>query len=315
MRKLVLIVILFLSLILNTTSAQAYLPINIENQIRTWFNAAGKLVNFGNGTSALPGCSFAAGVLTCTGFDSPAAATTGGCVTLKEGSGTGTSTAKICAADNLAVSRTNTLNSDGRLKSQDVESSTSSEYGLDTRFNLSTGVLEGKINNVTAYLPTGTPALDANNTGLTAAIGANTMKCITFTARDSIIAATSLSSVVAVLGGNCSVCLYPDLDAGALIAPLTAGVASTAKDCTGTGTKTFTTDAFTLQEGTRYRLCLATDSALTRWYSAGYYAAVTANMVSTTAGTAATASASGKCGAITGALTTGDAYAPFVRVN
>lgn len=269
----------------------------------------------GTGAGSGAGCYFApSGALTCTGgFDTPAAAAAGGCVTLKEGSNNGTSTIANCAPANLSTSRTNTMNADGTYKASDIETADTNEYGLDLIFNTLTGIITGRANPAYVWLPDGAPAIDPAG-GEVAVLAANGMRCATFVARDSIKAATNLAHYVSTLGGNCSTCLYSE-DGTTLIAPLVSGVAATASDCTGTGVKTMTgLDPFTLAKGTRYRLCTTSSSNLTKWFKGPYYASVLANAVATTAGTAANSGTSGKCPTATGSLSAADVYPPITRV-
>lgn len=336
------------------TVVDAYLPSSIETTLRGFFNSASRLVQLkfyergqpaastsgncvwymdstshalkvscnggsysfiaGAGTTTA-GCSFTGTTLVCPAFDSPAQAASGGCLTLKEGSNNGTSTIQECAPADVSVSRVNTYNTDGTRKASDIETAVANENGRDAMFSATTGALIGRTNPLIVYLPDGSPAMDPGG-GETAVLSANGMRCVTITARDGIVGATSLAAYVSTLGGTCSPCLYNDGDAGTLIAPLTSGVASTASDCTSTGAKTLSSlDAFTIVRGTRYRLCTTSSSNLTKWFKGPYYANVVANMVSTTAGTAASTGTSGKCPATTGALTPVDVNPPIVRVN
>lgn len=312
-------------LALLASPAHAYLPANIEGVIKSWFSGSGKFqcikvsgggtanCLFGANMTLSNGCSVSGGIMTCSGgFDSPAATTTGTYFTWKEGSNNGTSTVKLQAPPNLSTSRTNTFNADGTFNAADVE--TTSSQGLDAYFHQTTGILSGRSNLAYIWLPDGSPALGDPAGGVTATLTANSMRCATIVARDSIQNATNLAHRVATLGGNCSTCIYNE-DGTTLIAPLVSGAPATASDCTTAAAKTMTgLDAFSLAKGTRYRLCTTSDSALTQWYKGPYYAAVTANMVATTVGTAASTGTSGKCPTTTGALTTGDVYPPVTRV-
>lgn len=331
--------------------AHAYLPANIENVVKSWFNSAGKLVKFemygssppptkaracvwwvdqatytikascnngpvstltgaGNGVTS---CAEVGGTLTCPAFDSPAAASTGGCVTLKEGSNNGTATAQLCAPANLSTSRTNNLNADGTFAASDVASANVSDLGRDVIFNSATGALAARTNPTYVWLPDGAPAIDPAG-GEVATLTANTMRCATFIARDSITSATALAHYVSTLGGSCSPCLYNETGT-TLLAPLVSAAPATASDCSTTGAKTLTgLDTFSLTKGTRYRLCTTSSSNTTKWFKGPYYANVVANQVTTTVGIAAESGTSGKCPTTTGALSAADVYPPVVRV-
>ncbi len=323
MRRLLVIVTFLVGSVAPT---YAFLPNTIETVIKSWFNGAGKfqcikvsgggVANCLYGANMTPtnGCSVSGGIMTCSGgFDATAATTTGSYMTWKEGSDNGTSTVRLQAPANLSTSRVNTWNADGTFKASDVATSNSSEYGRDALFDSSTGVLVGRANPTYIWMPDGSPALDPSG-GVTATLTANNMRCATILARDSIVGATNLAHYVAVLGGSCSTCIYSE-DGTTLIAPLVSGAPATASNCTGTGAKTMTgLDPFTLAKGTRYRLCTTSSSNLTQWFKGPYYASAVANMVTTTAGNAASTGTSGKCPTTTGALSAGDYYPPPTRV-
>lgn len=61
-------------------------------------------------------------------------------------------------------------------------------------------------------------------------------------------------------------------------------------------------------------LAAVKSSNLTQWFKGPYYASAVANMVTTTAGNAASTGSSGKCPTTTGALSAGDVYPPPTRV-
>lgn len=327
MRRLLLVGLLLLVL---PQPAHAFLPAAIERTIRTWFNATGQLSTVdvaeraapsvsvtgkcrlyvdstahnlkvscnggayssvvGSGT-ATSGCTESAGTLTCAAFDVPAAAASGGCVTLKEGSNNGTSTAKVCAPANLTSSRTNTLNADGTIKGADVEMATTYDF------------LPGP-----AAVPAGVK---------TATLTANLMRCVTFVKHGTLANATKYAIDVIDAGGTASVCLYADADAGALIFPLVSAAPATAIDTSGTGSKTQTgLDPFTLSDGTAYRLCWTSANTAVTLAAAGTVDANIVNAFATRAGNATNGGTTGVCPTTTGALGTGASLAvPNVQIS
>lgn len=157
------------------------------------------------------------------------------------------------------------------------------------------------------FLPTGSPV-----TLSTAAIAANTMRCITFTKHGTLLNAREIVSALVSTLGNCAVCLYPDSDTGALIAPRIAGAIAPALDCTDGATANQTgLDPFNLYDGQALRLCWTSDNASTTWSAIGISASAFINAQRTQNGTAATATVGGACGATTGALGSPVSTAPI----
>jgi len=148
------------------------------------------------------------------------------------------------------------------------------------------------------FIPTGAPVV----TGATSALTANAMKCTNFVKHGPALALTKYVVSFGVSAGSCSICLYHNADAGALIAPKIAGVA-TAIDCSVTNTLSGL-DAFHLLDATQYRLCWTSDNATTTWTASGSVTSLLVNTLATTQGTAANGSAVGVCPATTGALGT-----------
>lgn len=270
----------------------------------------------GAGTT-VAGCAFVSGALTCPAFDSPADPVNGGCVTLKEGSNNGVNTSQDCAPPALSTNRINLRNTDGTHKSSDVETPTANELGRLARYNLSTGIMESKPASNPAFLPDSTAGVfGAVATTITEVqAGNNQTRCVVFTALDTVVNATKIAMEVVTANTSCGVCIYPDLDAGGLIAPLTAGVPSTTFDCSTIGGKTKTgLDAYTLQEGVKYRLCWTASNTTTALRGGATRVTGIANALTTSAGTG-NAGSTGVCNATTGALTPATVTPPIVAVG
>lgn len=342
--------------LLAPTVAQASIPSAIENVLKSWFNSAGHFIGFrmygrsapavsvsgsavfyydtasgclkvssnggafsciagtGNSTS---GCTFTSGTLVCPAFDSPADPVNGSCVTVKEGSNNGVNTVQGCAPPALSTNRINLFNVDGTHKSNNVETPNAPELGRMVRFGLTDGILGAKVVASPMFLPDGAAGSPAVTTVTEVQGGANAMRCVRFAARDTIINATAMSVEVVGNAGSCNACLYNDTDAaGSLVAPLTAGVASTTLDCSTAGAKTKSAvDAFTLLEGQGYRLCWTSSSTSTTLR--GGLARVTgiANVTSVTAGTAAQSGSTGVCPSFTGAISAATVIPPIVSLG
>lgn len=353
MKRLGVALLLVVALV---STADAFLPSAIETTIRGFFNSAAKLVYLkyyergqpapstsgncitymdssshalkvscnggaysfiaGAGTSTA-GCTFASGTLTCPAFDSPADPVNGACVTLKEGSNNGVNTAKVCAPPALSTDRTNLLNTDGSLKSSDVKSPNNPELGRMVRFALSDGALGAKPAASPMFLPDGMAGSPATTTVTEVQGGVNAMRCVRFTAKDTIINATALSVEVVGNAGSCNACLYNDTDAAAsILAPLTAGTPSTTLDCSTAGAKTKSAvDAFSLLEGQGYRLCWTSSSTSTTLRGGLARVTAIANVTSVTAGTAAQSGATGVCPTLTGAISAATVIPPIVSLG
>lgn len=295
---------------LSTTGNSVWYYDTVDACVKVSSNGGAFVCIAGTGTVA-SGCTFNGTTLTCPAFDSPADANNGGCWTLYEAITNGSNIVKLCAAANLTGDYVLTTNADGTLKGEDIETSNAQNLGRVLRYNLTTGVQETKPAATVVSLPDGDGLVAATETEVQG--GNNEMRCVVFTARDTIINATRQVFEVSTAAGTCGACLYPDADAGVLLSPMIATSPGVGVDCSGAGAKSKTgLDAFSVQEGSKYRLCWTASGTSAKLRGGTTRVSALTNALSVTSGTAANAGVAGVCPTTTGVITGATVITPVV---
>lgn len=116
-----------------------------------------------------------AGNVTAKSFDSPAATSTGGCVTLKEGSANGSNTTKICVPANLASDKVITTDNSGNIALTDTYGTLAASRGGTGQTSVSDDTL--LVGNGTSFTSTSIPDCDGATSALEYDTTTNALSC------------------------------------------------------------------------------------------------------------------------------------------